>query len=132
MFDFLDVKVTMSGVQLMGRKESAEMETIRVKYIKQILNLDRCTPGYIVTTETSRVKIQIRSERRAPQLKKVMFLQFPQTVAQFPHCLSQTALQYEDINTQINSERMCKRKEKERGEDKRQQGKRTILKTKRL
>ena len=48
MFDSLVLGVMMYGIELIGWKESAEMERIQLKYIKWTLGLDRRTSGYIV------------------------------------------------------------------------------------
>ena len=42
MFDSLALGVMMYGIELIGWKESAEMERIQLKYIKWTLRLDRC------------------------------------------------------------------------------------------
>ena len=65
MFDSLVLGVMMYGIELIGWKESTEMERIRLKYIKWTLGLDRCTPGYIVLAETNREKIRIIARRKA-------------------------------------------------------------------
>ena len=51
MFDSLVLGVMMYEIELMEWKESTEMKTFQLKYIKFTLDLDRCTPGYIVMTE---------------------------------------------------------------------------------
>ena len=59
-FDSLLLRVMAYGKDLMRCKKSAEMEKIRLKYIKMTLGLDRCTTGYIVMTETSREKFDLK------------------------------------------------------------------------
>ena len=70
MFDSLVLGVMTYGIELIGWKQSAEMERIQLKYIEWSLGLNRCTPGYIVLAETNRKKIRIKAGRRAMKFKE--------------------------------------------------------------
>ena len=63
--------VMMCGIELIGWKESAEMERIQLKYIKRSLVLDGWTLGYIVLTEINGEKIRIKVGRRVIILRKI-------------------------------------------------------------
>ena len=61
MFDYLVVAVMLYGVELFGWKERIECERIQQKYIRWCLDLERCTPGYMILEETKRDKVRIRA-----------------------------------------------------------------------
>ena len=70
MFDYLFLGVIMYGIELIGWKESAEMERIQLKYIKWSVGLNRCTPGYIVLAETNKGRIRIKAGRRVMKFEE--------------------------------------------------------------
>ena len=63
-FDFLVLGVMMYGIELLRWKESAEVKTIQPKYIIWTLDLDRCTTGYIIMTDTNKEKIRTGSSMK--------------------------------------------------------------------
>lgn len=65
LFDYLVVGVLAYGAEIWGWLERESIEKIQLKYLKWCLELQRCTPDYIVLEETKRGKIKIRLGLRA-------------------------------------------------------------------
>ncbi|KOC59930.1 hypothetical protein WH47_10524 [Habropoda laboriosa] len=64
MFDYLIKVILLYKVELFRWKKRIEVRAVQVKYIKQCLGLDRCTPSYIVLQEMNRGKLRIQAGRR--------------------------------------------------------------------
>lgn len=57
MFNVLVKSIIMYAVEIWGIKEWKEIEVIQERYLKDILEADKCTPGYMVRQETKIEKI---------------------------------------------------------------------------
>lgn len=64
-FNHLVKSVIMYGAEIWGWEEHEKVEAILTRYIRWILELDRCTPSYIVRMEAKVDKIRIDAGRRA-------------------------------------------------------------------
>ena len=58
--DSLVLGVIMYGMELIGSKESVEVERIQLKFTR----IDRCKLGYIVLAKTNRGKIRIKAGKK--------------------------------------------------------------------
>lgn len=59
------VKSIMLYGEIWGWREQREVEALQKRYIRWILGLDRCTPGYIVREEPTIEKISLEAGGRA-------------------------------------------------------------------
>lgn len=62
MFNIMVKSIMLYGVEVWGQKE---VEVLQERYIRWILGLDKCTPGYIVREKATIEKISIETEGRA-------------------------------------------------------------------
>jgi len=53
------MRVIMYGAEIWGWKERGQLEVIQKKYVKWSLDLESCTPDYIVYKESGTDKIGI-------------------------------------------------------------------------
>lgn len=65
MFDTLVGSVALYGAEIWGWTGDARLDTIKRKYTKWILGLDRTTPNYILKEETKMEKIRTKALKRA-------------------------------------------------------------------
>jgi len=70
LFRYLVMAIIMYGAEIWGRRERGELEVIQKKYVKWSLDLDPCTPDYIVYKESGIDKIRIRAGCRAVKLEE--------------------------------------------------------------
>ena len=64
MFNTMVKSICMYAVEIWGIEERKETESIQARYLKNILGLKRCTPGYLVRGETKRERIMIEVGER--------------------------------------------------------------------
>jgi len=57
--------VIMYGTKIWRWRERGELEVIQKKYVKWSLDLDSCTPDYIVYNESGTIRITIIAGYRA-------------------------------------------------------------------
>ena len=60
-----DKLVQLYGAEIWGWTEFKEIEAVQGRYIRWVLELDKCTPGYIVREESKRDKLRIQTGKRA-------------------------------------------------------------------
>lgn len=65
LFDTLVKSVLLYGVEIWGWREEEVVERIQERYIRWVLELDTCTPGYIVREEAKRDKMRVDTGSRA-------------------------------------------------------------------
>ena len=65
LFDCLVKSILFYGVEVWGWREDARVEAIQERFLKWTLELDKCTPGYIVRQETGRDLLRVETGRRA-------------------------------------------------------------------
>ena len=65
LFDYLVKSVLFYGVEVWGWKQYDMIETIQDRFLRWTLELDRCTPGYIVREETKREMMRVDAGNRA-------------------------------------------------------------------
>jgi len=72
MFNILIKSIFMYGVEIWGWEERKEIEKMQERYMRWILGLDRCTPGYVVREELKLEKISIEAGSRALKFQEKM------------------------------------------------------------
>ncbi|CAB0038897.1 unnamed protein product [Trichogramma brassicae] len=65
LFKYLVQSVMSYGAELWGWNERKELEKVQMDYVRWVLRLDFCTPGYIIVRETGRRKMHNDWIRRA-------------------------------------------------------------------
>lgn len=65
LFRYLVLGIVMYGAEVWRWRKGKELEGIQKKYIKWFLNLDSCTPEYIIYKETNVESIESIAGRRA-------------------------------------------------------------------
>lgn len=65
LFNIMVKSIMLYGVKIWGWREWREIEALQERYIRWILGLDRCTPGYIVREEPTIEKISLEAGGRA-------------------------------------------------------------------
>ena len=64
MFNTMVKSICMYAVELWGIEERKEIESIQERYLKNILGLERYTPGYLVKEGTKTERIIVESGER--------------------------------------------------------------------
>jgi len=64
MYNAMVKSICMYAVEIWGMEERKEFEGMQERYLKSILGLERCTPGYMVREETKTEKIMIEAGER--------------------------------------------------------------------
>lgn len=70
LFDRLVWTVVSYGAEMWGWKEREEVERLQDRYMKWIMGVRRCTPGYMVREEIQREKLRGRAGMRAWSYEK--------------------------------------------------------------
>jgi len=70
LFDRLVWTIVSYGVEIWGWKEREEVERIQDRFLKWVLGVGRCTPGYMVREEMQREKLRGRAGMRAWSYEK--------------------------------------------------------------
>lgn len=65
LFNIMVKSIMLYGVEIWGWREWREVEALQERYIRWILGLDKCTPGYIVREEPTIEKISLEAGGRA-------------------------------------------------------------------
>ena len=65
LFDYLVKSILFYGVEIWGWKEHAKVEAVQERFLKWTLELEKCTPGYIVRQETGRDLLRVEAGGRA-------------------------------------------------------------------
>jgi len=77
----------MYGAEIWGWKERGELEIIQKKYVKWSLDLDNCTPDYIVYRESGLDKIRITLSLSLSPLSLYPYLSFSHLYAHMHICM---------------------------------------------
>ena len=72
MFDYLVKSIILYGAEIWGWTERKQIETVQERYIRWVLSLDRCTPGYVVREETKRTKLRVETGLRCWKFEEKM------------------------------------------------------------
>jgi hypothetical protein len=74
MFESMIESILMYGTEIWGWKEQEEPEKVQEKYLKEVLEVDRETPGYIVrhSSLTKRNRLRVKSGKRAGKFEDKM------------------------------------------------------------
>jgi len=70
LFRYLVLGIIMYGAEIWGWKGRGELEVIQKKYVKWSLDLDSCTPDYIIYEESGLDKIRITAGYRAMKFEE--------------------------------------------------------------
>jgi len=70
LFDSIVKGILLYGVEIWGYKEWKEIEALQEKYLRWILGVKRCTPGYIVREELKRNKMRVETGWRAGRFEE--------------------------------------------------------------
>lgn len=65
LFDRLIWSVMSYGVEIWGWKEREGIERVQERYLKWMIGVERCTPGYLVREELQREKLRSRAGMKA-------------------------------------------------------------------
>lgn len=65
LFQHLVKSILLYGVEIWGWEEVEKAEALQTRYLRWTLELERCTPAYIVRMETQMKKMRIETGRRA-------------------------------------------------------------------
>jgi hypothetical protein len=73
MFESMIESILMYGTEIWGWwKEQEEPEKVQEKYLKEVLGVDRETPGYIVREECKRNRLRVKAGKRAGKFEDKM------------------------------------------------------------
>ncbi|KYN38116.1 hypothetical protein ALC56_07516 [Trachymyrmex septentrionalis] len=70
LFDSIVKGILLYGVEIWGYKEWKEIEALQEKYLRWILGVKSCTPGYIVREELKRNKMRVETGWRAGRFEE--------------------------------------------------------------
>ena len=70
MFNTTVKSICMYAVDTWGIEERREIESIQERYLKNILALERCTPGYLVREETKTERIMAKAGERVVKYER--------------------------------------------------------------
>ena len=70
LFDSIVKGILLYGVEIWGYKEWKEIEALQEKYLRWILGVKSCTPGYIVREELKRSKMRVETGWRAGKFEE--------------------------------------------------------------
>ena len=69
MFNTMVKSICMYVVEILCIEKRKYIESIKERYLKNILGLERCTPGYLVREETKAEKIMVEAGERIIKYK---------------------------------------------------------------
>ena len=69
MFNVMVNSIVLYGVEVWGWREWIDIEGLQKRYIRWMLGLDKCTPGFKAREETKINQISIEARARAIKFK---------------------------------------------------------------
>jgi hypothetical protein len=72
MFGSMIESILMYGTEIWEWKEQEEVEKVQEKYLKEVLEADRETPGYVMRKECKRNRLRVKAGKRAAKFETKM------------------------------------------------------------